>query len=660
MFHGFAGNIFLCVLHFYSFGLYASKMARTKLPIELIIRIADFLEPAACYCFLRAFDGLDELLLPDVFTRKARPSGDTLVHLAASKGDECLLQTILARRSNVQTRNKQGVTPLACAARRGHQTVVKQLIAAGAKVDELDNRGLTALHCAAYHGSDMVVQLLLDAGADISTKAPCHGTALHMAARNGHNSTVSLLLEKGRWLQDITDTYNGALDLAAEYGRTAVVQQLIEAGFQVSDKTLQVAVSSGRAKIVKILLSQRSFPEHIRRAELFRSVELGVPSVVRLLVGTGLVVSGNDIGLARATGCSGSIRMLRLIRHMAVDFCNQIESRFALLDSAAQRGHGTFVQYLADLAWLTPELCKHALKVATWAGHSAVVKSIVACGLQVDEEDKRSALEHASSKGDLAIVDLLLDPGAQFDRLALYPAVCEGQFGRVRTILQSGINTSTPDWGTDILLRESLWKGAESGYTSIVELLLSVGVAPDVFRYGGTKPSALYRASARGHGDVVDLLVRAGADISREYHYQQNPSFPTEKHGYTALHSASRSGHGHVIDYLIRSGAPVSFQGAEGFTALHAAARSGHASAVNVLIHAGADLSIQANSGATSLHYAVQYNYPEVVKLLLDAGANPAALDHEGKSALNRAVEFQNAEVIAHFAAAEIVQYNPI
>ncbi|GLI75041.1 hypothetical protein PoHVEF18_003291 [Penicillium ochrochloron] len=527
---------------------------------------------------------------------------------------------MLARGLNIQIRNNHGVTLLARAARRGHQTVVKQLLYAGAKVDEPDNRGMTALHYAAYHGSDMVVQLLLDADADLSTKAPWHGTALHMAARNGHSSTVSLLLQKGRWIQDTTDTYNGALDIAAEYGRTAVVQQLIEAGFEVRDTTLQVAVSSGRAKIVKILLSQRSFPENLRLAALFRSVEIGLPSVVRLLVGTGLLIPDKDIKLARSVGRSGSIRTLRLLRHMGVDYSDQFENKVAMLEGAAHRGRSTFVGYLAHSGWLTADLCKYALSTAASAGHSAVIEAILACGLQLDDEDKRRALEYASSNGNLVTVDLLLENRAQFDRLALYPAACEGHFGRVHTILQSGINTSTPDWSTDTLLRKSLWVAAEHGYASIVKLLLSAGVAPDAFSYGKGEPSALHRASAKGHSDVVDMLVRAGADISREYYSNHHRYLATDKRGITALYFAARAGHVHVIDYLIKSGAPVSFQGAEGHTALHAAARSGHTGAVKVLIRAGADLSIQAYSGVTPLDYAARHNHLQVVKLLLNAG----------------------------------------
>jgi ankyrin repeat protein len=142
-------------------------MTRTKLPTELCIQIAAYLEPDACYRLTQALDGLDLLLAHEYFARGARRTGDTIVYLAASKGDQELMQTMLTRAVNFQVRNKHGVTPLSPPAHRGHKAIVDLLISAGANSDEQDNRGLTTpLHGAAYHGSDVVVQVLLDAGAN--------------------------------------------------------------------------------------------------------------------------------------------------------------------------------------------------------------------------------------------------------------------------------------------------------------------------------------------------------------------------------------------------------------------------------------------------------------------------------------------------------------
>ncbi|KAJ5807072.1 hypothetical protein N7474_010664 [Penicillium riverlandense] len=584
--------------------------------------------------------------------RQTRKTGDTIVHLAASKGDGKFIQTVLAKSVDFQVRNNRGVTPLARAAHRGHTAVVELLISAKAKVDDSDNRALTPLHAAAYHGSDMVVQVLLDAGANPYRTAHYRGTALNMAIRNGHLSTVSLLLKRMRQPPDKTDIWSSALDFAAEYGRTEGFQQLIAAGFKISDKTLQVAASAGRAKIVKIILSQGRFSENARREALLSSVKLGYISVVRLLIGTGLNISSEDPKLAEAVGHSGNIKTLRLLDNTGVDL-----NRSSILRCAASRGHTAMVEYFAYAGWLNHDMCRSALLDAASVGHSAVVKTLLDCGFEFEGKEREIAISNASATGylastagHLAILDLLLEPGAQSDIRALYPAVCAGQVERVQSILTLHNNSSTSDRQHNLWFRKSLWKAAEDGHTVIVELLLNAGVAPDDDRFD--RDSALYRAAGNGHKEVVDLLVKAGADIFRENHSNYHLLSNYDKHGYTALYAAAGGGHVDVIDSLISSGAPVSFQGAEGHTALHAAARAGHCEAAEFLINAGANISIQAYSEATPLHYAAQYNRFRVVKLLLNRGADPSILDREGRSALSRAIEFHHAEVVEILIAA--------
>lgn len=624
-------------------------MLRTKFPAEILIHIAAHLEPDGCYRFIQAVEGLDQFLTYEDFMRKAKRTGDTIVHLAASKGDEKLIQNLLARTVNIEVRNKRGVTPLSQAAHRGHKAVVELLISAGARVDESDSRGLYPLHGAAYHGSDAVVQVLIDAGANVFRTTYNHGTALHMAIRNGHLSTVSLLLEKMRQPPDTTDVWRGALDLAAEYGRTEVFLELIKARFKVTEKTLQVAASSGRARIVQFLLSQVSFPENVRRAALLQSVKLGYPSVVRLLIGTNLKISGDDTELAKSVGYSGNFKTLRLLYNARINL-----SRFLMLCCAASRGNTAMVEYFIHSKQLNLDMCRQALLEAASAGHPAVVKALLDSGFEFDKKEKEKALEIASTAGHLAVLDLLLEPGTQSDILALYPAVCAGQSERIPAILNREIDTSTLDQKSHNRIRMSLKKAAENGHATIVELLLNAGIIPDdpYGYYGYQGGSALYIAAKAGHIEVVDLLVKAGANISHENLANDHPFSGYDKHGYTALYVAAEGGHVAVTDYLISSGAPISFQGAEGHTALHAAARAGHSATVALLINAGANLTIQAHSGATPLHYAAQYNRAQVVKLLLNGGSDPSILDREGRSALSRAFKCGHAEVVGHLIAA--------
>ena len=79
----------------------------------------------------------------------------------------------------------------------GHERVVQRLLEKGADVESKDAAGQTPLLRAAENGHEAVVKLLLEKGADVESKDAKYGqTPLSWAARNGHEAVVELLLEK--------------------------------------------------------------------------------------------------------------------------------------------------------------------------------------------------------------------------------------------------------------------------------------------------------------------------------------------------------------------------------------------------------------------------------------------------------------------------------
>lgn len=75
------------------------------------------------------------------------------------------------------------------------------------------------------------------------------------------------------------------------------------------------------------------------------------------------------------------------------------------------------------------------------------------------------------------------------------------------------------------------------------------------------------------------------------------------KVGYTPLHRAAAKGHHEVVQLLLLSGASTSSKSSGGFTPLHEAARNGSLACVNLLIAAGADV----NARHTVRTYAAMY-----------------------------------------------------
>jgi hypothetical protein len=153
-------------------------------------------------------------------------NGDTPLNMAANKGNLALVEVLLKAGADVNLGNLAGVTPLMSSAFSVKPEVLRLLLAAGATPNTFDRVKKNAATYAAGTGcTDCLVQLL-DAGVAVNAKMENNLTLLMWAAAYGHESAVSLLLAKGaeRSLQD--GRGKTAADMAREENHLAVVQLL--------------------------------------------------------------------------------------------------------------------------------------------------------------------------------------------------------------------------------------------------------------------------------------------------------------------------------------------------------------------------------------------------------------------------------------------------
>ena len=88
--------------------------------------------------------------------------------------------------------------------------IVRALIARGDDLNTRDKNGFTPLHVAAWRNSLEVARMLIEKGADIEAKDNDGGTPLHDAARPSCLNIARLLIERGantdgidlRWIPD--------------------------------------------------------------------------------------------------------------------------------------------------------------------------------------------------------------------------------------------------------------------------------------------------------------------------------------------------------------------------------------------------------------------------------------------------------------------------
>jgi hypothetical protein len=99
---------------------------------------------------------------------------------------------------------------------------------------------------------------------------------------------------------------------------------------------------------------------------------------------------------------------------------------------------------------------------------------------------------------------------------------------------------------------------------------------------------------------------------------------------WSPLHSACEKGNAEIVELLLKAGADTFKESREGLTPLHLAAANGNVRVVEILIKAKANLNPVDNQRFTPLHFACQNGHVDVVKLLLNNGANPNIVNKNG------------------------------
>ena len=196
----------------------------------------------------------------------------------------------------------------------------------------------------------------------------------------------------------------------------------------------------------------------------------------------------------------------------------------------------------------------------------------------------------------------------------------------------------------------TLHEAAQQGNLKEIRRLLDNG--DDVNAKDTQRKVPLHYASANGHGEIVELLLKAqGVDVN-----------VADDQGRTALYGAASKGYREVVALLLEKGANINALDKYGKTPLHHASADGHAEIVKLLLNAqGIDVNVADNQGRTALHeaainptkkllkifrednqdhtssriVAVGSSSTKVIEMLRKAGADVDAKDKDGNTPLD-------------------------
>eukprot|EP00961_Rhodomonas_salina_P241802 3266456-Rhodomonas_salina.1 len=136
--------------------------------------------------------------------------------------------------------------------------------------------------------------------------------------------------------------------------------------------------------------------------------------------------------------------------------------------------------------------------------------------------------------------------------------------------------------------------------------------------------TTLVLAALLGKTKDVQLLLDAGC----------SPHITTTRSAETALHKAAAEGHAEVLAVLLAANADPEAKNSRGDTALILASRKGLEGAVNALLDAGADVNCVDSDGRTPLSYCCETGLGGVVRRLVGNEATASVSDSYGRSPL--------------------------
>ncbi|XP_071085923.1 serine/threonine-protein phosphatase 6 regulatory ankyrin repeat subunit B-like [Haliotis cracherodii] len=558
------------------------------------------------------------------------PSTDITLHSACTQGSIEGVRYLLSEGlAGINTRGKNGRTPVLVATCDGNRSLFQLLVREGADLLHLDDDGNNVLHVACLGGDlEMVRHVLKLDIVDINSKGMYGRTPIMLAARKGYKTIFDLLVSSGCDLTLVSNDgdnilhhacLGGYLDIVkyilhenivsinskGKYGRTPVMKAawgghkrvlnlLVDKGGDVSlfdnenDNILHVACIRGNGTMVKHILSKQVVGINSRgrkgRSPLMVAAQNGKKELFNLLLceGGNMFQTDGDGNNILHVSCIGG--HLHMVVYVLSGFIFDINSRGEVgrtpVMLAAEEGHRQVFNLLVSRncnLHLDDSCGNNIIHVACLGGRVEMVNYLLAyntLGIKSRGRDGRTSIMSAAEKGHLDVFKLLMSKG------------CDVMLN--------------DDHGDSIL-----HIACSGGSMDMVAYILSLGQF-DINSRGRWGRTLVMVAAEKGNRPVLDFLVNEGGDLSLMDDENDN-----------ILHVACIGGNVEMVKHLLQMNiSNINSKGKYGRTPVMLAAEFGHKELFYFLVCKGSDLLLVDDNRDTILHIACGGNV-KMVKCLL-------------------------------------------
>jgi ankyrin repeat protein len=462
----------------------------------------------------------------------AEPDGTTALHRAAYHGDVAAAKALLAKGAKADAVTDTGMTPLELACEAGNPEIVRLLLKSGANANQPLRNGETPLMMAARTGRVPVLEVLLAHGAKIDEREKLRGTtALMWAAANSNPEAVRLLVAKGADVNARSATVApGRRPYLAPPGRERI-QEFIDGTGLRGAVVEQEAPDTQKPGSENISAEDRAAAKH-----RFEAQQAAAKAAISKFPNTAKYAQRGEKQFGGLTPLlfaarEGDLASVKILLDAGVDVNQTSEYGWTALLTATQNRFYKLGVYLIERG-ANPNLANEGgwnpLYIATDnrniergeyptrkpdMDHLDYIKRLLAAGANPNQRmrsstETRTVFTHqwlfeegatpflrAAQSGDLVLMKLLLERGAD-------PSI-PTDHNVTPLMVASGIG-----WVEGVTYEWS----PQATYDT-VKLLLELGAnvnAQDTLD-GRT---ALMGAAHKGRNDVIELLVKNGADLA--------------------------------------------------------------------------------------------------------------------------------------------------